>query len=167
LQLVALGKRPTATHFSYDLFPGPKSTEMKVTEIALPNVSIPRLETIKDLIDFVMMDDYRVPMRRLRSHCAKLLTNTQDIGEISQAIADDMEELDRRIKKEQLKRYFGNCKFIFGTAFGLVEDVLKLRFENLAKRPFEIAESITEQYYYGPERAGSANLNRSISGVSA
>jgi hypothetical protein len=151
LQLATLGQRPTSTLFNYDLQRAEKPAEMKIVEIAVPKISLPRLERTKDLIDFVMMDEYRRPLRRLQSHCAELAANSRSIGQISQDIADDMNELDRVIKSEKLGRYLGICKFIFGTAFGFAEDIIKLRLESMAKRPFEVAEKITEQYYYGPQ----------------
>jgi hypothetical protein len=149
--LLALGKKPTATHLDLDL-PGlvDGTPEIKVIEIAIPEIAIPKLSSIKDLIDFVTRDKYVAPIRRLRAHVQDLVTTTKSIGEISDAISDDLHELDRTIKEERLKRYLGVCKFIFGTALGIVEDILKVHLESAAKRPFEIGEKITEQHFYAP-----------------
>jgi hypothetical protein len=149
--LIALGKKPTATHLEYELPEfGQKVPEMKAIEIAVPNIAIPRMQSVRDLIDFVARDEYTGPMRRLRNHVGDLIGGAKSTLEISQAIADDMHELDRSIKKERLLRHFGVCKFVFSSVFGAIEDVVKLRLESLAKRPFEIVEKVTEQFYYGP-----------------
>ena len=149
--LIALGKKPTATHLEYDLPSfGQAVPEMRVIEVAVPNIAIPRLQNVRDLIDFAARDEYTGPMRRLRGHVSDLIGSRKSTLEISQEIAEDMHRLDRTIKKEQLDRYFGVCKFVFGSVFGAIEDVVKLRLESLVKRPFEIAEKITEQFYYGP-----------------
>ncbi|MCP3444860.1 hypothetical protein [Bradyrhizobium sp. CCGUVB14] len=149
--LLALGKRPIATHLDLDL-PGliDGAPEIKIIEIAIPEVVIPRLSTIKDLIDFVSRDEYAAPIRRLRAHVQDLATSTKSIAEISEEMFDDLHELDRQVQKEKLERYFGICQFVFGTAFGLVEDILKVRLESAAKRPFEIGEKIAEQRFYAP-----------------
>lgn len=149
--LLALGKKPIATHLDLDL-PGliDGAPEIKIIEIAIPEIVVPKLNTIKDLVDFVSRDEYAAPIRRLRARVQDLAMSTKSIAEISDEMSDDLNELDREVKKEKLERYFGVCKFVFGTAFGVVEDILKVRLESAARRPFEIAEKIAEQRFYAP-----------------
>jgi hypothetical protein len=88
--LLALGKKPTAIQLELDLPEiAEQSPEMKVLEIAIPNIGIPRLHNVRDFIDFVSQVEYVGPMRRLRSHVHDLIASDKPTYEISQAIADD------------------------------------------------------------------------------
>jgi hypothetical protein len=146
IKLAALGKFPTATYFDRGCF---LTFEEKQT--ALLEVAVPKLYKIEDLIDFVSMDDYRRPMKRLQSYIFDLASSTKSTKEISEEIRDAMNDLNQTIGREKITRYFSVCKFVFGSAIGTIEDLIKLRLERIATRPFEIGQFIADQYYYKPE----------------
>jgi len=68
--------------------------QARLLEIVLPRITLPKLQTTKDLIDFVAQEEYRAPMKRLREHCTKLAQGSEGLIDAAEAIEDDLAELD-------------------------------------------------------------------------
>jgi hypothetical protein len=73
---------------------------------------------------------------------------------IAQEIKDSYSDLDTLIKREKTKRILGSIKLIVGNVAGFAEDIIKLRLESLATRPFTVAETLADSYFSRPTYEG-------------
>lgn len=153
-RIAALGKRPISTHYDRESFKALAPSEMNVFEFVVPNICIPDFESFNDLVEFVKQDEYQKPLRNLRGFANNLVVGKADLYEIKNTVDDSIRALEKAVSRETRMIKISDFKLVFGGVAGLVEDIIKLRFEKMATRPFEVAEGIIKRLYDPPAYEG-------------
>lgn len=151
LKLSALGKKPVATHFDDGLFPTQQQTRMPVIELCLPGLVLPRLDSTKDLIDFVLEPDYQNSIANLRRYGEEVVSTERPLWEICEKIAKESRELEKSIKKERVESWALNTLYLFEIAASAARDYFLMGdLDKTTSRAAKVSKRLIDKYYDGP-----------------
>jgi len=122
--------------------------------VAFDSIPIPLELPWNELKDLKAEPAYKRSIASFRKWSNEIVAGNTPTPVIIQEIRDSYAEMDILIKREKTRRVLGAIKFVLGNVAGFAEDIIKLRLESLASRPFTIAETLAEAYFSRPTYEG-------------
>jgi hypothetical protein len=125
--------------------------EMRTFQLVLKNIPLPRQMPVDEFVDFRNRKNIRKSIGSFRKLAGDLVSGQAPASYIVEELMDKYEEYKSEAKKISTMTRIGNVKFIASNISGFIEDIIKLRIESFAKRPFEIAEYFVDKRYSNKE----------------
>jgi hypothetical protein len=113
----------------------------------LKSVPFPTDMSVDEFIDFRNSKTVRRSIGSFRKLAGDLTHGQAPTHYVIEELISQYEEYKRDVRRSGAKIVIGNVKFLVSTLAGFAEDVVKLRLENLSKRPFEVVEYFIDRKY--------------------
>jgi hypothetical protein len=121
--------------------------EFRTFALMLKSVPIPTDMSPNEFIEFRNSKTVRKSVGRFRQLAGELVQGQAPTRYVVDELMSRYEDYKIEVRRAGVKTVLGNVKFLVSTLAGSAEDVVKLRLENLSRRPFEVVEYFVDRKY--------------------
>lgn len=135
--------KASATHPFLD---SENRTSHPLVEILIKDVPLPDFRRLSAAVEIVGDESLRRQYANIRRWAMQLADQKLSHSKKCQLVQDELADTTREIAKTRLGTIMGVCKILVSATVGVAEDLVKLRWENLANRPFDITTKAVQLY---------------------
>jgi hypothetical protein len=121
--------------------------EFRTFALMLRAVPFPSEMSASEFIEFRNSKAVRKSIGKFREIAGELVQAQAPSRYVVDELMSRYEDYRSEVRRSGVKTVLGNVKFLLSTLAGFAEDVVKLRLENLSRRPFEVVEYFVDQKY--------------------
>jgi hypothetical protein len=147
IPLVAAGSSPSSVLH--------KGEMVKMLQLFIRNVPFPTEMPLNEFVDFRNSKIVRNSIGQFRQHVKALIGDQAPANYVIEELVEQYEAYKREVARMKARTHLNAIKFVITSVAGTVEDIVKLRLENLSKRPYEIAEWFLDKKYEYKEHESS------------
>ena len=121
--------------------------EFRTFALMLKSIPFPTDMSANEFIEFRNSKIVRKSVGGFRKLAGELVQGQAPTRYVVDELMSRYEDYKIEVQRSGVKTVLGNVKFLVSTLAGFAEDVVKLRLENLSRRPFEVVEYFVDRKY--------------------